>query len=281
MTNHRSDLRLFRLWTGQQLRLVLRTPQAIFFTIVFPLLLLTLFSALISGKDGMVRVDGGKVAFAQFFTPSIASFATLTSCFTAIVVSMAMERDAGILKRIRSTPLRTPVFIAARIADKLVLAFAAAVVLFSVGVLAFGVHLYPRLLPAALATLLIGAASFAALGMALGAVVPNANSAVPIVNLVVLPMMVLSGVFSPLSEAPAWLRTVADVFPLSHLVRALGGTFSPYTAGWGFAWSDLGMLLAWGAVGALVAVTRFRWEPSPAGVGRRGRLRRRPAPQRA
>lgn len=92
----------------------------------------------------------------------------------------------------------------------------------------------------------------------------------PIVNLVVLPMMVLSGVFSPLEQAPAWLRNVADVFPLSHLVRALGGTFSPHSVGWGFAWADLGILLAWGAAGALVAVWRFRWEPAPVGIRRRG-----------
>jgi ABC-2 type transport system permease protein len=275
MTDRRSDLELLRLWAAEQLRLTLRTPQAIFFTIGFPLVLLTLFSALLQGPDGVVTVAGGKVAFAQFFTPSIAAFATLTSCFTAITVGLAMERDAGILKRVRSTPLPTPVFIAARVVDKLVLALVATVVLFSVGVLAFGVHLYPRLLPAAVVTFLAGAVSFCALGMALGAVVPTASSAVPIVNLVVLPMMVLSGVFSPLEQAPAWLQHVADAFPLSHLVRALGGAFSPYTAGWGFAWSDLGVLLVWGAAGALVAVWRFRWEPAPAGSGRRGGRRRR------
>lgn len=280
MTDRRSDLELLRLWAAEQLRLTLRTPQAIFFTIGFPLVLLTLFSALLQGPDGVVTVAGGKVAFAQFFTPSIAAFATLTSCFTAITVGIAMERDAGILKRVRSTPLPTPVFVAARVVDKLVLALAATVVLFAVGVLAFGVHVYPRLLPAAIVTFLVGAVSFCALGMALGAVVPTASSAVPIVNLVVLPMMVLSGVFSPLEQAPAWLRHVAEAFPLSHLVRALGGAFSPHTAGWGFAWADLGVMLAWGAAGALVAVWRFRWEPALAGNGRRAG-RRGPAFARA
>jgi ABC-2 type transport system permease protein len=275
MTSRRSNLGLLRLWAAEQLRLTLRAPQAIFFTVVFPLMLLTLFSALLQGPDGLVTVAGGEVAFAQFFTPSIAAFATLTSCFTGITVGMAMERDAGILKRVRSTPLPTPVFIAARVVDKLLLALAAAVVLFSVGVLAFGVHVYPRLLPAAIVTFLVGAVSFCALGMALGAVVPTASSAVPIVNLVVLPMMVLSGVFSPLEQAPAWLQHVADVFPLSHLVRALGGAFSPHSAGWAFSWPDLAILLAWGAAGALIAAWRFRWEPAQAGTRGRGGRRRR------
>jgi ABC-2 type transport system permease protein len=275
MTRRRSNLDLLGLWAAEQLRLTLRNPQAIFFTIVFPLMLLTLFSALLHGPDGMVTVAGGRVAFAQFFTPSIAAFATLTSCFTAITVGLAMERDAGILKRVRSTPLPTPVFIAARVVDKLMLALAAAVVLFSVGVLAFGVDVHPRQLPAAIVTFLVGAVSFCALGMALGAVLPTASSAVPIVNLVVLPLMVLSGVFSPPDQAPAWLQNVANVFPLSHLVRALGGAFSPHSGGWAFAWADLGILLAWGAAGALVAVWRFRWEPAPARTGRRGGRPRR------
>jgi ABC-2 type transport system permease protein len=265
MNQRRSNFGLFQQWTGQLIRQTFRTPQAVFFTIVFPLLLLSLFSALITGKDGTVTIDGGKVAFAQFFTPSIASFATLTSCFTGLVIGLALERDAGVLKRIRSTPLQTPVFIAARIGNQLALAFAAAVVLFSVGVLAFGVDVFSRLLPAALVTFVIGAISFCAIGMALGAIVPNANSAMPIVNIVVLPMMLLSGVFSPIAEAPNWLQNVAAALPLSHMVRALGDCFNPHTTGLGFAWIHLAVLAGWGAAGALFAVRRFRWEPSRAG----------------
>lgn len=271
MNRTTSDVRLFALWIGEQLRLILRTPLAVFFTIVFPLMLLTLFSALISGKDGMVLIDGGRAAFSQFFTPSIASFATLTACFTGLVIEVTMERDAGILKRIRSTPLPPGIYIAARIADRLILALAATIILFSVGVLAFGVDLYPRLLPAAIISFLVGAASFCALGMAAATLVPNSKTAVPVVNIIVFPMMVLSGVFSPLQEAPTWLRDIANVFPLSHMVHAFGGAFNPHTTGYGFAWNDLGVLVAWGTVAALIAVRKFRWEPAPAGLGRRGR----------
>jgi hypothetical protein len=64
------NVRLFLLWVGQGFRLALRTPQAVFFVIAFPLLLLCLFSALNSGADGFVTIGGGRVAFAQFFTPS-------------------------------------------------------------------------------------------------------------------------------------------------------------------------------------------------------------------
>jgi ABC-2 type transport system permease protein len=266
MTRRLSNARLLVMWTAQHVRQTLRNPQATFFTIVFPLLLLVLFSA--PNHAAKVAIDGGEVAFAQFFTPSIATFATMTSCLTGLVVGLAMERDAGILKRLRGTPLRPAIYVAARIADRLIWAAVAVVILFSVSVLAFGVHLYPRLMPAAVATFVVGAASFCALGMAVGTLVPNGTAAIPIVNLIVLPMLVVSGVFSPLTGAPAWLRDIADVLPLRHMVRAFGGAFSPQTTGWGFAWSDLGVLLGWGAVATLIAVRRFRWEPSQAGPER-------------
>jgi ABC-2 type transport system permease protein len=266
MTRRLSTVRLFMLWTAQHVRQTLRNPQATFFTIVFPLLLLVLFSA--PNHAAKVAIDGGEIAFAQFFTPSIATFATMTSCLTGLVVGLAMERDAGILKRLRGTPLRPAIYVAARIADRLIWAAVAVVILFTVSVFAFGVHLYPRLIPAAIVTFAVGAASFCALGMAVGTLVPNGTTAIPIVNLIVLPMLFVSGVFSPLTGAPAWLRDIADVLPLRHMVRAFGGAFSPHTTGLGFAWGDLGALLAWGAVAALIAVRRFRWEPSQAGAVR-------------
>ena len=90
-------------------------------------------------------------------------------------------------------------------------------------------------------------------------------------------MLFVSGVFSPLTGAPTWLRDVANVLPLRHMVQAFGGAFSPYTAGWGFAWGDLAALLAWGAFGTLIAVRRFRWEPAQPANGRTRFWRRGPA----
>ena len=98
----RSDLVLAWLWLKGRLRLLTRTPRTTFFTFVFPLILLLLLDSLNSSN---VAVPGGKVAFAQFFTPSIASFATLTSCFTAIVVSIRVLEPSPFL----------PLFLAIRI----------------------------------------------------------------------------------------------------------------------------------------------------------------------
>jgi ABC-2 type transport system permease protein len=259
--HRRSNASLLAMWTAQLLRQTIRNPQATFFTFAFPLLFLTLFSALNAGAN--VTVDTGKVAFAQFFTPGIATFGVITSCLSGLVISIAMERDGGILKRVRSSPLRPSVYIGARIASTVIMAFATVTVLFLVGVLAFGVDVYPRLLPAALVTMLLGTIAFCAIGMAIASVVPNGNAAPAIVNVIVLPMTFISGVFYPMTGAPQWLQAISNVLPLRHLVDAFGATFSPYTTGWGFAWNDLAVLAAWGVFGTVFAIRHFRWESAP------------------
>ena len=266
----RSILSLFGLWTAQQIRQLLRNPQASFFSVVFPLLFLVLFAGLSGNRQ--VDVPGGKVAFAQFFTPAIATFAIVTSCFTGLVISVAIERDNLILKRVRSTPLRPTIYIGSRIAATVALAMATTVVLFGVGVLAFGVHLYPRTLPAAIVTFLLGTATFAALGMAVSSLVPNGDSAPAIANIVALPMTFISGVFFPMAGAPGWLVKSANLLPLIHLVNAFSRPFNPFTKGSGFDVHELVPLAIWGIASTVFAVRTFRWEPAP-GRERRGGTR--------
>src|SRR5437763_3088465 len=110
--NRRSPARLFWTWTVQQVRQLIRNPQASFFTVVFPLLFLGLFGSLNHGAT--IDVGGGKITLAQYYTPGLAIFAVVTSCFTGLVITVSIERDQLILKRIRSTPLPPWVYIAAR-----------------------------------------------------------------------------------------------------------------------------------------------------------------------
>ena len=100
--SRRSDLRLAWLWFRGRLLLLARTPRVTFFTIVFPLILVVLFNAL---NDSKVSILGGKVAFAQFFTPSMAIFSMTTATYTAVIFGVATARGQGVLKRVTGTPL--------------------------------------------------------------------------------------------------------------------------------------------------------------------------------
>jgi ABC-2 type transport system permease protein len=270
----RSDLALGWLWLRGRLRLMLRTPRATFFTFVFPLILLVLFNGL---NDSRVSVAGGKVAFAQFFTPSIAIFAMTSATYTAVIFGVATAREQGILKRVRGTPLPMSVFLGSWLASAVLTGVFSVALMFAVAVPAFGVDIRPKLLPAAIITLVIGAAAISAVGLGVSSFVRRADTAPIAANLTLFPLLFVSGVFYPFESEPEWLQKIAHVFPLSHLVQAFDACFSPYTSGSGFAARDLASLLVWGAIGTFVAVRRFAAEATDEEGGTSGSRRWRRA----
>jgi ABC-2 type transport system permease protein len=268
----RSDLTLLRRWALARLLAIRRTPRAAFFTLAFPIILLVLLNS--TGSGSKVTVPGGEVDFAQYFTPSIGVYAFAVSCYVAPIFGLATARELGTLKRIRGTPLSPWIYVTAWIASTILVGLAATTLMFIVSVPAFGVHIYPHLLPAAIVTALLGSASLCAIGVAVSTLVQRADTAPAVANLTLFPLLFLSGVFFPLQGAPDWVVSVANIFPLKHLVEAFTACFSPYTQGSGFSAANLAVIAAWGVVGLFVAVRRFRWEAETQEVGATGRLRR-------
>jgi ABC-2 type transport system permease protein len=261
-------MRLFALWVQAGLKTMIRTPRSAFFTLVFPLVLLILLD---SANGGTVTATGGKVDFAQYFTPSLAIFGLSFACYTSLVFSIPRARELGILKRIRGTPLDPSLYIASLIAVALIGGLASVTLMTIVGVAAFGVQLQAGMLPAAVVTLLLGGVCLAALGIAVSSFVARADTAPVVANLTLLPLTFISGVFAPPHGAPDWVTTIAHVFPLSHLVDAFYGTFNPHASGSGFAWGDLAVLALWTLIGGRIAIRRFRWDPVAPGSRRRER----------
>jgi ABC-2 type transport system permease protein len=258
----RSDLALLRRWIVARVRLTLRNPRALLITFVLPLMLVTVFGALNSGARVAAMGDaGGKVPFAQFYTPSIGIFGLAAACYTGIVFGIASARDAGLLKRVRGTPLPMSIYLASWLTGAALTGFAAVALLFAVAIPAFGVHVYARMLPAALVTLALGAATLAALGLAVASVVRTADQAIPVAQLTFLPLSFISGVFYPLHGAPDWVVHLAHVFPLFHIVDAFDACFVPQTPGGGWSPDDLVAIAVWGVIGLVVAARRFRTEP--------------------
>jgi ABC-2 type transport system permease protein len=247
-------LRQFR----HQNKLFLRNPFSAFFSLAFPLMFLLLFGSL----NGSQRIpELGGIRYAQFLVPGLLAFAVISTCYTGLATSVPMNRDLGILKRIRGTPLPAWIYVAARILSSVWFSLVSAVIMVGAGVLLFHLRIIWRMLPAAALTLLLGAACFCALGLAVAALIPNGEAAPVVANFTFLPIAFVSSLFYPMVGAPAWLNTVAGVFPVKHFALALEDTFNPLVVGSGFRWGHLGMLVLWGAIGAVVAVRRFQWEP--------------------
>jgi ABC-2 type transport system permease protein len=259
----RFDLTLTRRWITGHIKLTLRNPRATFFTFIFPLMFLVLFNAL-NGDNTVAATSpaGGEVPFAQFYTPSIGIFGLTLACYTTVIFGLAYARDTGRLKRIKGTPLPMPIYLSTWLIGAVLTGLASVVLMFVVAVPVFGVDIYPRLLPAAIVTLLLGAVTLAALGLMVASLVKNAEQAGPVAQLTFLPLSFISGIWYPLSGAPDWITTIAHIFPLYHLVAAFDACFVPQTTGGGWAPGHLAVIALWGAAALLIAIRRFRSELS-------------------
>jgi len=256
-----------------QNKLFLRNPFSAFFALAFPMMFLLLFGSLNGNERLAVR---GGIRFAQFLTPGLLAFAVISTCYTGLAVGVAMSRDLGILKRYRGTPLPTGLYVAGRILSAVWFSLVSAVLMVAVGVGLFDVRIIWRMLPAAVVTLLLGAACFCALGLAVAALIPNGEAAPVVANFTFLPVAFVSDLFFPTDNAPAWVAVVGGVFPVKHFALALEDTFNPFVSGSGFRWGHLAVIAVWGAAAVAVAVRRFQWEPRAPG-GARPR-RRQPSP---
>jgi ABC-2 type transport system permease protein len=147
-----------------------------------------------------------------------------------------------------------------RIVHAILMALILVAIVAAFGALFYGADIPTRTLPAFLVSIVIGAASFAALGLAITAAIPNADAAPAIVNASILPLLFLSDIFIPIQDPNAWYVTVARIFPVYHFAQAMKAAyFSP--TGNGFEWADLAVVAIWGAAGVILAVLFFSWEP--------------------
>jgi ABC-2 type transport system permease protein len=236
-----------------------RNPASVFFTVMFPVLLLVIFALVFSGQT--VDVGGG-IDVDAYYVPAIITLAVISATMQSLAMSLTIAREDGRLKRGRGTPMPPWVFIAGRVGNAIVVSLLMLVLIAAIGRLAFGVGIPWSRLAAIVVTLAIGAASFCCLGIALTAAIPSADAAAPIANFTLLPLYFLSGVFIPEDQIPSGVLSFADAFPVRHFFEAFFEVYEPASAGGaGMQWGHLAVVAAWGALGLLLAVRYFRWVP--------------------
>jgi ABC-2 type transport system permease protein len=234
-----------------------RNPASAFFTFAFPLMFLVIFTALLGHST--VRLGPRTIDTSTYYVASMACFAAITACFNNMAMSITFQREEGVLKRTRGTPLPPAAYLGARI-----LHATAVAVLLVVITAAFGHGVYHASTPGGLTLARfvvmvgVGSAAFCALGLALTALIPNADAAAAVVNAVILPVEFLSGIFIPFgNNTPGWVLWVAKVFPVRHFTVGMQAAF----LGTPFNWTDVLVVAAWGLAGLLLAIRYFSWEP--------------------
>jgi ABC-2 type transport system permease protein len=234
-----------------------RNPSRAFFTFVFPLMFLVIFTALLGNNT--IHIGHLAVKSSTYYVSSMASFGVITACFSNIAMTMTFQRESGILKRVHGTPLSGAAFLGARVVHALLIAIV--LVVLTAG---FGDVFYDAAVPGGVTLLrfgvmlVVGATAFCALGLAITALVSNADAAPAVVNAAIFPLLFLSGIFVPFgNDTPEWILWIARIFPVRHFAVGMQAGF----LGTAFHWSDVLIVAAWGVGGLLLAIRFFRWEP--------------------
>src|ERR1035437_727192 len=264
-------LRLVAAQVGYQLRVLVRSPIASFATLVIPLMVLLAVNLLYEGTRLSSR---GGIRYAQFFTPAMVAFAVVNACYMSVISSTTLARDEGILKRIRSTPLPPWVWMTGRVVTAGLVAAVSAIIVVAVGAGVYDFEVLWSAIPTVLLTLGVAVFCFCSLGLALTALVPAADSALPIAWGTMLPLCFIPDVFQPIDSEPHWLRAIASVFPLRPFADDLESAFNPITGSRALHQGHLELLAAWGLAAAAFALLAFRWEPD-------GKHRRRSGSRRS
>ncbi len=252
-----SDVRLVLAQIGFEQLAFWRNRSRAFFSIAFPLVFLVVFNA-INGNHTIEEM--GDIAYATWFVPGILAYGLIMATFTNLATSIAVSRDAGVLKRIQGTPLPNWVYMAGCIGSTLITAVVLVAATLALGAFAYDVEVRIATLPALSVVIVLGSICFTILGLAATTIVPNADAAPAILNLLVLPLTFISGIWMVIEGAPAWLSTTAKLFPVRPLAHSLQVAFHPATQGSGFVGSDLVTLALWSVAGMVVCLKWFRWE---------------------
>lgn len=260
MSGRRTDLSLVAHQAGYELRALRRDRQAAVTTVLMPIALLVAFVGL-AGHGATVVEGGRRESVAQFYVPGLIAFAIVGAAFGGLLVELVTLRQAGVLKRRRATPVPAWGLIAGRAAAAGVVAVATTCLLLVMGRNNYDVHVRSAAVPAIVVTVLLGTAAFCCFAYALAPFVRNPGAVQPVIQIVLLPLYVISGVLLPDSKNPHVLQVVARAFPLEHIANGLHRAFAAPSPGIGLTPADVGILVLWIAAGTLVAVRCFRWLP--------------------
>jgi ABC-2 type transport system permease protein len=244
-------VRLFLHELRAQQRMFWRNREAAFFSFVFPILLLVLIGS-VYGDD---PIEG--VRAPTYLLVGLLGYGVAANAFAGLAITLVVRREAGLLKRVRGTPLPSGTYLAAVIGSTVVVIGLQVVAQLLLGVFALDAE-WPERPALFVLAILTGAAAFAALGIAITTVVRTADGSSAVVNAIFLPAAFISGVFFSTEEMPAILEALSEILPLTYFLDLIRATFVP---GESFAPAALGAVLVWGVVGAAVAVRMFRWEP--------------------
>ncbi len=245
-----------------ELRKYFREKDQVFFSFLFPIMLLVLFSTVFGDQFA-----GSGITAGQFFLPGMVSAGILLTSFQSMALTVATERDDGTLRRLHGTPTPPAAYFLGKVGLVAVTSLLQMALLLILARFAYDVPMPDS--AARWGTFLwafgLGVFSGTVLGIAYSSLATSARSASAAVIGPVLILQFISGVYFPFRDIPSWLQQVASVFPLKWVAQGMRSVFLPdsmATEEMAGAWEHGRVALvlgAWAIAGLVLCLTTFRW----------------------
>lgn len=246
-----------------------RSPDTVFFTFLFPIVLLGIFGAAFAsqGKIGELPDGSGGVTMAAYYLPGMVAAGLLLTGVQNLAVDIAREKTEGWLRRLGGTPLSPVSYFLGKAGLVLVTSVLQVALILAFATLVFGVQL-----PSSGEAwgrfawiFVLGIVTMTLLGIALSALPRSSRSATAVVLPIVLLLQFISGVYLSFNMLPTWLQDFASLFPLKWLAQGMRGVFLPEhfaalepSGSWDFGLVALN-LGVWLIVGLVLSLLTFRW----------------------
>lgn len=255
--------RLGLLRGAMEIRLFFRLREQVIFTFAFPVVFLFLFASIF--HDDMANT--GSTA-SQYYVASMIAAGIMSTSFQSLGISIAIERDDKVLRRLRGTPMPPAAYFLGKIWLVLVTGLLETAVLLVFGTTVYGVDL-PSDVTGWLTLgwiFVLGITGCALLGIAISSVPKSGKSATSVVVLPFLVLQFISGVYILIDTVPNWMLTIGSFFPLKWMCQGLRGVFLPDAAAalepagsWEYGRIAL-VLGAWCIGGLVLCLLTFRWK---------------------
>jgi len=239
--------------TMSETRLFFREPIGVFFTVLFPPVLLGILGAVPSFREPDKGLGGLRVI--DLYIPIAIAMAVALFSLSGLPQLLATYREKGILRRLKVTPARPVTMLGAQLLMCTALSVVTMLLIVAVGRIAFNVAL-PDQIPAYLVAYLLSAVSMLAIGLLVASLAPTAKGAGAIGTLLFFPIIFFAGLWAPREVMPELLRKISDFTPLGAGVQSLQDAATG-------SWPQLlhiAVLLGWTVVAGGLAARYFRWE---------------------
>lgn len=203
-------------------------------------------------------INAKKVRYIDFLLPGIVAMSIMQMAVFSVAFLFTDYKEKGILKRLLATPMKPQDFVISQVITRLIVAVVQSAVLLLVGALVFKTHIYgnPLLI---LLTVLLGGIMFLGLGFTISGLSKTVDAVPAIANIIIFPMLFLSGIFFPTSGMPNWLQHVVVYLPLQPFAKALREIVGN-GAGFNAIRGDLAWVTGWAIVLVFLAIFTFRFE---------------------